>query len=73
MSKPKTRKKPARAAAKPQWHSFTSSLAPDPRQSDKSRDPQRFVHALILKDDRGRLWEKLGKQPPALIEDPPEE
>lgn len=68
-----SRTKPRKKSAKPQWVGFDASLAPDPRQSDKSRERQRFVHALILKDDRGRLFEKLGRNPPSRIDDPPEE
>jgi hypothetical protein len=69
MSRPKKSRQPK----KPQWVRFAASLAPDPRQSEKSSEPQRFVHALILKDSRGRLYERLGHLPPAPIDDPPEE
>lgn len=64
--------RPKKPKKKPRWVAAHGSLAPDPRQSDRSKDPQRFIHALVLRDSRRRVFVKLGKQDLEPIEDPPE-
>lgn len=66
-----TRTKPKK---KPRWTQLSSTRAPDPRVSEKSKDyGKRLVLVTTLIDDQGRLWERVARDPPVLLGHPPEE
>lgn len=70
MSKTKT--PTTKPKKKPRWTALSSSLMPDPKISEKSAQyGKTFVLVTTLLDDQGRLWERVGKDPPVMLGTPP--
>lgn len=56
----------------PRWTQLSSTRAPDPRVSPDSPEyGKRLVLVTTLIDDRGRLWERVGRDEPVLLGTPP--